>query len=312
MDQIRLSKILAKLDSYKLRYATVISAPGIGTFSSIKTTNQYLPYSRWIKVTDIFAVPKDTLMGKYVKNLDSVTRLISVLNNTEALKSFYKALNQPREAEQFIHFASLILHPLTNSCTLSTQEYSAKLLNKFHPPAVVDFEYIGMGDINTWPDCLTNINIHQGRASIEGGDFSVTALSAVPSVECTDNTSEESFGAKMTIEAKKGDVDIAEMNQIVGHTVVMSFIHQHRHESQHSLVPAVGISCETGEFIAAFYDCTNDVLLHLQPTRWNHYPDSNSLDESGITLLWLIVHHELILKKTLIEEDHKSRLISTI
>ena len=110
-------------------------------------------------------------MSKDVENLDSVTRLISVLNNTEALKSFYKALNQPREAEQFIHFASLILHPLTNSCTLNAQEYSAKLLKKFHLPAVVDFDYIGIGDINTWhgsPDCLTNINKHQGKASIRG------------------------------------------------------------------------------------------------------------------------------------------------
>jgi len=80
----------------------------------------------------------------------------------------------------------------------------------------------------------------------------VTALSAVPSVECTDSTSEESFGARTTIEAKKGDVDIAEMNQIVSHAVVMSFIYQHRHESQNSLVPAVGISCENSEFIAAF------------------------------------------------------------
>jgi len=35
MDQNRLGRILAKLDSYKLWYATVVSAPGVGTFSSI-------------------------------------------------------------------------------------------------------------------------------------------------------------------------------------------------------------------------------------------------------------------------------------
>jgi len=148
-------------------------------------------------------------MGEDVENLDAVTRLISVLNNTESLQCFLKALSQPKESEQSIHFTTVILQILTNSCTLSAQEYSANLLKKYSLLAVVDFDYIGMGYINTWhgsPDCLTNIAPSQVKVSISEGDVlenqysSVTSLSVVPSIgECTDNTSEESFGARTSI-----------------------------------------------------------------------------------------------------------------
>jgi len=76
--------------------------------------------------------------------------------------------------------------------------------------------YIGMGDINTWhgsPDCLTNIAPSQVKVSVNEGDAlenqysSVTPLSVVPSIgERTDtcnNSSEKSFGARTSIEAKK-------------------------------------------------------------------------------------------------------------
>jgi len=43
-----------------------------------------------MKVTAMFQKSKDTIMGNGVENLDSVTRLISVLNNTQSLKCFVK------------------------------------------------------------------------------------------------------------------------------------------------------------------------------------------------------------------------------
>ena len=102
--------------------------------------------------------------------------------------------------------------------------------------------------------------------------------------------------------SKKADVNITQMNQVVGHAVVTSFIHKYRHK-------ALSLSCETGEFVA-FYDYIDDILLHLLPIKWNNYSELCTFDEGGNTLLWLIVHHRLYLSNNTIE-DYNPTLLNT-
>ena len=84
----------------------------------------------------------------------------------------------------------------------------------------------------------------------------------------------------------------------------MSFIHANRHPAQNALIPALGISGGSGEFIAALYDCRRDVLLHLKPVVWFH---EGRFMESAIFLLWLFLHHKIFLSRLAdVTEGYKS------
>ena len=61
-----------------------------------------------------------------------------------------------------------------------------------------------------------------------------------------DQDSDASSGGKTTIEAKVKSLEIAELNQVTRHAVVMSFIHANRHPAQNALIPALGISGGSG------------------------------------------------------------------
>ena len=92
--------------------------------------------------------------------------------------------------------------------------------------------------------------------------------------DCGDDDSEEcidspdSSRGETGVEAKLEVRGIRELNQVIRHSVVMSFIHHGRHTLQNTLVPAVGITGRTGSLCVRLYDCEADVLLHLQPTDW--------------------------------------------
>ena len=101
---------------------------------------------------------------------------------------------------------------------------------------------------------------------------------------------------------------IGELNQVVGHSVVMSFIHSNRHPEQNSLIPALGISGKDRTIIASLYDCHMDILFHLHPVLWLN--EDGTFTESVVVLLWLLLHHKLFLCK-LIDSciSYKSGLI---
>ena len=110
----------------------------------------------------------------------------------------------------------------------------------------------------------------------------------------------------MTVEAKKSQLEITDINQVVGHAVIMSFIHHIRHPLQCTMVPAIGISC-SGHFAAVLYDCESDILLHLHPVMWWDH-STYQFVETGVTLLWLLIHHSLFLTNHEINSTCKSNL----
>ena len=98
-------------------------------------------------------------------------------------------------------------------------------------------------------------------------------------------------GARLSGSLKEDDID-----QVIGHAVVASFVHHKRHPQQNPLIPSVGISSEGG-VIAALYDCQSDVLLSRPPeVTWLNRQD-RTLDRCGVVLLWLLLHHSLFLKR---------------
>ena len=150
----------------------------------------------------------------------------------------------------------LFIKPLSATCWLNAHEYGKKLLSRCNVQGIERI-YMEMGTFATWrgaPDCLCD----------------VTPVVNMPFKDYTDSDSDSvrSFGGKVTVEAKRSSLNFSDLNQIVGHAVMMSFIHHRRHPSQGPAVPTIGISCGSGEFNAALYDCVNDILLRLHPVIW--------------------------------------------
>jgi len=109
-----------------------------------------------------------------------------------------------------------------------------------------------------------------------------------------DDSSDVSTGGKASCEAKATKLGLSELNQVTGHSVVMSFVHNKRHPDQNPLVPAIGICGNSGTYVASLYDCHKDILLHLHVVQW--LDRDGKLVESAVVLLWLLLHHKLFLR----------------
>ena len=148
---------------------------------------------------------------------------------------------------------------------------------------------MGMGETTTWHGAPDSLPVIDATSKENNQD---------------DQDSDASSGGKTTIEAKVKSLEIAELNQVTGHAVMMSFVHANRHPAQNALIPALGISGGSGEFIVALYDCHRDVLLHLVWFREGKFM------ESAIFLLWLFLHHKIFLSRLAdVTEGYKSGLI---
>lgn len=143
-------------------------------------------------------------------------------------------------------------------------------------------EYLGVGDNSTWhgaPD---------GRAD----------WAPVHSVESDSDESEvdqsQSPGRKTSYEAKRtfrsDDID-----QLVAHAVITSYVHSNRHPEQNHLIPAIAVSGLDGEVMAIMYDSYHDVMLHIHPLNWIDVTNNLYVD-CGVFILWLLLHHRLFLR----------------
>ena len=277
MDPSRVEKIRKGLSKYIFKYAVVSSAPAVATFTDLRRSIDYFPYPAGKSALSFFKSSiVDVLWGK--GNEDAVSRLVIVLDDIPRLKDLARVVSRcDKEAEQFVHLTQLFIKPLSATCWLNAQEYGKKLLSRCNVQGIERIN-MGMGTSATWhgaPDCLCD----------------VTPVVNMPFEDDTDSDSNSS-GGKVTVDAKRYSLNFSDLNQIVGHAVVMSFIHHRRHPSQGPAVPAIGISCGSGEFNAALYDCVNDILLHLQPIIWWDQKN-NEFDEAAVTLLWLLINHKL-------------------
>ena len=226
-----------------------------------------------------FDISSETLTGSTNEVIGTVvSRLNKVLGDKNLRKSLVKGLEvSENEKEQFVYVSS-VLHNLTGTFSFSAKEYNTKLFSKLKIEYVPDLAPMGMGEANTWrgaPDGYCDVVVTN---TTEDED---------------DSDSDVSSGGKATCEAKRVNLGLGDLNQVTGHSVVMSFVHFNRHPDQNSLVPAIGICGKFREFVASLYDCHRDVLLYLHPVQWLN--SSGSFDESAIVLLWLLLHHKLFL-----------------
>ena len=184
-----------------------------------------------------------------------MSRLKAILNDGDLPGSILEIIQiSENEREQFAYISAVLLRCLTGMFSLNSNEYSTNLFSelKVQSPTL---EAMGMGETTTW----------------HGAPDGCCDIDATSKENNQDDQDSDAFsGGKTTIEAKVKSLEIAELNQVTGHAVMMSLIHANRYPAQNALIPALGISGGSGEFIAALYDCRRDVLLHLKPVVWFH------------------------------------------
>ena len=94
-----------------------------------------------------------------------------------------------------------------------------------------------------------------------------------------------------------------QIDQILAHAVVASFIHHNRHPAQNPLVPALGLSgvpegttwVGGGEVVALLYNCSTDLALRVEPLPWLDCM-SQCLNSRGIFVMSIMLHHRLFLQ----------------
>jgi len=207
-----------------------------------------------------------TAVGRLKKVLSSPTLSTSIAEGLEISEN---------EKEQFV-FMSSLLHGLAGTFSFNAKEYSTKLFSKLRVKYNPDRSPKGMGSIETWHGAPDGCS-----------DLVVSSTGDVDDDE--DDRSDVSTGGKASVEAKAINLGVAELNQVTGHSVVMSFIHINRHPDQNCLVPAIGMCGKSGTYVASLYDCHKDILLHLHPVQWLK---KGNFVESAIFLLWLLLHHK--------------------
>ena len=275
----KVKQMLEELKQFQFRFCSVSSAPSVGTFTSLQKTISYHGYLAKASVLSFFDVSSETLAVHRNEVIRAaVGRLNKVLNSSTLSKSIAQGLEiSENEKEQFV-FMSSLLHGLTGTFSFNVKEYSTKLFSKLRMKYNPDLLPMGMGSIATW------------HGAPDG--YSDLVVSSTGGVDDEDDLSDVSTVGKASVEAKLIKLGVAELNQVTGHSVVMSFIHLNRHPDQNSLIPAIGICGRSGTYVASLYDCHKDILLHLHPVQWLK---SGNFVESAIFLLWLILHHKYFL-----------------
>jgi len=294
LEPTKAKQLLEEVKKYELRFCSICSAPSASTFTALQKSVTYYPYLAKSSVLSFFDVSTETLTKCTNEVIGAaVSRLKAVLNDSDLLGSLVEGIQTSEsEKEQFVYVSSILLLRLTGMFTLNSKEYSARLFSELKVQPLTR-EPMGMGETTTWhgdPD----------------GYCDLLPVKDITAKE-DDQDSDASSGGKATFEAKVASLGITELNQVTGHAVVMSFIHTNRHPAQNVLIPALGISGRSGEFVAALYDCHRDVLLHLHPIQWLH---DGKFMESAILLLWLFLHHKIFLcRLSDVTECYKSGLL---
>ena len=143
-----------------------------------------------------------------------VSRLNKALGDKNLRKSLVKGLEvSENEKEQFVHVSS-VLRNLTGTFSFSAKEYNTKLFSKLKIEYMPDLAPMGMGEANTWrgaPDGYCDVVVTN---TTEDED---------------DSNSDVSSGRKATCEAKRVNLGLGDLNQVTGHSVVMSFV---RHQTK--------------------------------------------------------------------------------
>ena len=130
-----------------------------------------------------------------------------------------------------------------------------------------------------------------------------TSLYSLTTDKCESGSeSDTSEGGATTFEDKLSFTLLEQIDQILAHAVVASFIHHNRHPDQNPLMLALGLSgvpegttwVGGGEVVALLYNCSTDLALRVEPLAWLDCM-SQRLDSRGIFVMWIILHHRLFL-----------------
>ena len=97
------------------------------------------------------------------------------------------------------------------------------------------------------------------------------------------------------------------LDQLVATTVVSAFVSNS--VSQRSCVPGVMINGR--DYIVCIYDCKKDLILLSDPIQYSLV--NGDLYRSGILALWIVVHYQSLLLRTLDDDkDYQSSILAKL
>ncbi|XP_065841239.1 uncharacterized protein [Oscarella lobularis] len=208
-----------------------------------------------------------------------------------------------KEHEKELRVLRELIGPLCGGkCLVSTHGKPPSTTRQY--TGVFEPANLGIGNYNTWHGFLDAVakpggSLSEVILSLSLSDRNEEESSAEPS---SDN--EESSAGKATRQlshSSDGDgcplefkLKVSEkgLSQAAAEAIVYSFVHHNRHPSQSSLVP--NLLLDDKSFYIVMYDCVADVLLISDEVMIV----SDQTHMNHILLLWMILHHKVILKTT--------------
>lgn len=290
LDLHSVKQLLGRVQDVKCYFVRVKSTPQSSTFTGLATTLQYEDeYAGEIPLLKLFSITPETLDGSNSDVNNAVDQLVRVLS-LQCQDELARHLEGASEKKQMVAIVHLLLQRLCSNVVVNKQAYSAQFLAAEH--AAISRGWLGMGTRLTWrgaPDCRCTVDIVSTDKVIDD-ESSMESDSG--------DSSCSSAGTQVTVEGKKANIGLYEMNQVVGHAVTYGFIHANRHPSQNPFIPAIGLSGSRCTLMAAFYCPVTDVLIHLLPDEVQWFDiKKRCFVKEGVFVLWLLIYHALFLNR---------------
>lgn len=243
------------------------------------------PWDAAIPVTALYGLDVRRLAGLNVypdndERKDILLDFLGLLKNGD-IKLSHEIFKEKgrKEKDTFFAITKCLLSKLCCNVVLSHDGFQNTVETSDHPQNVSSGR-LGIGTQHTWhgyPD-----------ARVRAFNTDTNVLMANDDPDDSGSSPTSTLGDNCIVEGKASEKEFNEA-QLIGTTVISSFIEHNLHKDLNSLVPVIVLGAPKGQI--CLYDCQQDLLLLSDVFTWVTNKTNPVVVNAGIMLIWMTVHH---------------------